>query len=366
MMGGGDAAGRGDVGEGGWPSGRSREGALAASRQVRLGLGVIGLGRLWEARHKPALARMADRFRVASVYDHVARRAEIEARSLGAHASSGVAALIGRPDVDAISLLSPQWFGLHALELAVASGKPVYCALPLASDPDAIDRLDARLRDLRSVFMPEFARRVYPATIRLRELLATVLGPPRLVIGQVRLSGFDRYGPPGPSSQIAPGPLLLDPGCYLLDWSRYVFGSEPISVQGTGGVTIPGPGAGDHDVEMVNVEFPGGGLAQWTIARYHRGAWGEAAKFLPAPGIQVFAERGAAWVEMPDRVVWADSDGTHDERLPLEPTIGEALNAQFHRAVVGSAVGPGWADAVASARAVLRLRREGLADRGPA
>lgn len=328
---------------------------------------MIGLGRLWEARHKPALARMADRFRIASVYDHVGRRAEIEARSLGAHASPGVAALIERPDVDAISLVSPQWFGLHALELAVASGKPIYCALPLASEPDAIDRLDARLRGARTIFMPEFARRVYPATIRLRELLATALGPPRLVIGQIRLSGFDRYGQPGPSSQIAPGPLLLDPVSYLLDWSRYVFGVEPTSVHGAGGVTLPVPGAADHDVEMMNVEFPGGGMAQWTVARYHRGAWGDAAKFLPPPGIQVFAERGAAWLEMPDRVVWSDSGGTRDERLPLEPTIGEALNAHFHRAVTGgSAVGPGWADAVASARAVLRLRREGLADRAPA
>ena len=340
---------------------------MAASRQVRLGLGVIGLGRLWEARHKPALARMADRFRVASVYDQVARRGEIEARSLGCHASSGIAALIDRPDVDAISLLSPQWFGLHALELAVASGKPIYCALPLASEPHVIDRLDPQLRDGRTIFMPEFARRVYPATIRLRELLATALGPPRLVIGQVRLSGFDRYGQPGPSSQIAPASLLLDPGSYLLDWSRYIFGAEPTSVQGSGGVALPGSGGGDHDTELMNVEFLGGGLAQWTVARYHRGAWGEAAKFLPTPGIQVFAERGAAWLEMPDRVVWADSAGTRDERLPLEPTIGEALNAQFLRAVRGgSAVVPGWPDAVASARAVLRLRREGPADRGPA
>ncbi len=75
-------------------------------------------------------------------------------------------------------------------------------------------------------------------------------------------------------------------------------------------------------------------MAQWNLARYHRVAWGDAAKFLPPPGVQVFAERGAAWVEMPDRVVWADADGTHDERLPAEPTVGEALDAQFHRAVV--------------------------------
>jgi predicted dehydrogenase len=333
---------------------------LAATRGVRLGVGVIGLGRLWEVRHKPAFARMADRFRVASVYDQVARRAEIEAAAFGAHAASAVVALVERPDVDAVFLLSPQWFGLHALEVAAASGKPVYCALPLASEPATIDRLDASLGSSQSVFMPEFARRFYPASIRLRELMATTLGPPRLLVGQVRLSGFDRYGMPGPSTQIAPAPLLLDPGSYLLDWSRWLFGAEPTSVQGGGGTMMPGSGGADHDVESICMEFPEGRMAQWTVARYHRAAWGDAAKFLPAPGVQVFAERGAAWLEMPDRVVWADASGTYDERLPPEPTIGEVLDAQFHRAVVGGTpAGPFWADAVTAARLVLRLVGEG-------
>ena len=52
--------------------------------------------------------------------------------------------------------------------------------------------------------MPEFARRCYPATLRLKELLATELGPPRLVLGHSRLYGFDRYAVPGPTTQIAP------------------------------------------------------------------------------------------------------------------------------------------------------------------
>jgi predicted dehydrogenase len=340
---------------------------VAASRQVRLRVGVIGLGRLWEARHKPALARMADRFRVAAVYDQVARRAEIEADALGCHAAAGIDALIERPDVDAIYLLSPQWFGLHALDRAVAAGKPIYCALPLAAEPDLIDRLDERLGAGRAVFMPEFARRFYPATLRLRELLATSLGAPRMVVGQVRLSGFDRYSQPGPSTQIAPAPLLLDPGCFLLDWSRFIFQAEPTGIHGCGGVMIPGAGARDHDVEAMAVAFPGGGMAQWTVARYHRGIWGEASKHLPAPGVQVFAERGAAWVELPDRVVWTDADGTREERLPLEPSIGEVLNAHFHRAVVaGSPIAPTWRDAVTAARTVLRLKREGPVMSGPA
>ena len=329
---------------------------MAASKQVRLRAGVIGLGRLWEARHKPALVRMADRFRVTAVYDQVSRRAELEANVLGCASAAGLNELIDRPDVDVIYLLTPQWFGLHALELAVESGKPIYSALPLAGEPGLIDRLDPRLRTSSTAFFPEFARRFYPATLRLRELLATSLGPPRFVVGQVRLSGFDRYGQPGPSNQIAPAPLLIDPGGYLLDWCRFVFRAEPTSIHRGGGLMVASQGDSDNDVEAITAGFPDGGLAQLTIARYHRGAWGEASNHLPPPGLQVFAERGAAWLELPDRIIWTDATGTHDERLPVEPSIGETLNAHFHLAVTtGRPIAPNWDDALAVARLILRL-----------
>src|SRR3982750_4065181 len=76
------------------------EASLVGSKHVRLRVGVVGLGRLWEARHKPALARLHDRFAVTAVYDQVHRRAEIEAAQLGCAAVEGLTALVERPDVD--------------------------------------------------------------------------------------------------------------------------------------------------------------------------------------------------------------------------------------------------------------------------
>ncbi len=334
---------------------------MAASRSVRLRVGVVGLGRLWEARHKPAFARMGDRFQVAAVYDQVARRAAIEASQLGCAASDGLVALIRRPDVDAIYLLTPQWFGLHPVELAAEAGKPIYCALPLAAEPAAIEALAGAVRKGGAPFMPELARRFYPATLRLRELLATTLGRPRLILGHSRLFGFDRYGQPGPSTQMAPAPLTLDPGSYLLDWCRFVFQAEPVGVTGFGATVLPAEAPeGDlaTDFEGFAAEFPGGELAQLSFGHYHRTPWAEASRFLPQPGFQVLAERGAAWLEMPDRIHWADAQGPHDERLPMEPTVGEVLNDQFHRLVRGEpSLAPSLDDALAVARLVGDLHR---------
>ena len=335
----------------------TREACLGASRPIRLRVGVIGLGRLWEARHKPAIAKLRDRLHITAVYDQVQRRAEIEASQLGCAAVEGLTALIDRSDVDAIYLLSPQWFGLHPIEIACACRKPVYCALPAASDPERLEALAPLVRSSGIAFMPEFARRFYPATLRLKELLATKLGRPRLVVGHNRLFGFDRYAPPGPATQMAPAPLLIDPGSYLLDWCSFLFQTQPLALEGVAGVVLPGGGEGS-DFESFTAEFAGGALAQMSFARYYRNPWGEANRFLPQPGFQVFAEHGAAWLEMPERIQWTDAEGSHEERLPLEPTVGEVLNDQFYRLVRGEkTLAPTLQDALAAARAVASIRR---------
>src|SRR5262249_39456771 len=122
---------------------------------------------------------------------------------------------------------------------------------------------------------------------------------------------------------------------------------------------LPGAaGPEGPDFESFLVEFAGGGLAQLSLGRYHRAAWGEATRFLPPPGLQVYAERGAAWVELPDRVQWSDASGTHEERLPLEPTVGEVLNDQFHRLVRGDqSLAPSIRDALAVSRLVGDIAR---------
>ncbi len=330
------------------------------SRQVRLRVGVIGLGRLWEARHKPSLARLRDQFQVTAVTDQVLRRAEVEAAQLGCAAVEGLTALIKRPDVDVVYVLTPQWFSLHPVEIACACKKPVYCALPLASVPEELEMLAKQVEESGIPFMPEFARRFYPATLRLRELLATTLGPPRLILGQSRLFGFDRYGQPGPTTQMAPAPLMIDPGSYLLDWCSFLFQSDPVAVQGNAGIVLPDAGDGNAgpDFESFVAEFPGGGMAQITFGRYHRKPWGEATRFLPQPGFQVYAEHGTAWLELPERLQWSDAGGTHEERLPLEPTVGDVLNDQFHRLVRGDqSLAPTIRAALAVARGVSDLRQ---------
>ena len=124
---------------------------MAGSKPIRLRVGVVGLGRLWETRHKPSLARLEDRFRVTAVYDQVYRRAEMEAAQIGCAACEGLSALVERPDVDVIYLLSRQWFGLHPIALACAAGKPIYLELssinPVVILPGALGERGEKIAD---------------------------------------------------------------------------------------------------------------------------------------------------------------------------------------------------------------------------
>ena len=326
-----------------------------ASSKIRVG--VVGLGRLWEARHKPALERMKDRFEVVGVYDHVARRAEIEAKQIGCRAFDGLTVLVEHPEIDAVLFLAPQWFGSHPIELAARFGKAVYCALPLTETSEELDRLDELMKASKVPFMAEFAPRFYPSTLRLREILGPTIGSPVAIVGSSRVIGFDRNEPIGPGSQVLAGSLWLDPGQSLVDWCRLIAGTEHTTLQSWSNL-IGAADEGDFDQIGFVACFGDGFMARFSIERYNRRLWGVADQFLPRPGVQVLTDRGAAWVEWPDMIRWTDGSTVHDEQLPTGSAIGETMLGQFARMVGGLDHSvPTWNDAVSAARTVLAIRQ---------
>ncbi len=130
---------------------------MVGSKHVRLRVGVIGLGRLWETRHKPSLARLEDRFRITAIYDQVYRRAEIEAAQIGCAACEGLcradrATRRGRD----LSLVAPMvWTasdraglcgGQGGLLRTAADGRPGRAGRPGEADRSKRHRVHARVR----------------------------------------------------------------------------------------------------------------------------------------------------------------------------------------------------------------------------
>jgi hypothetical protein len=60
---------------------------------------------------------------------------------------------------------------------------------------------------------------------------------------------------------------------------------------------------------------------------------------------------------MPEKIQWSSATGTKEERLALEPTVGDVLNDQFHRLVRGDhSLAPSIREALEIARLVSGMR----------
>jgi predicted dehydrogenase len=190
----------------------------------------------------------------------------------------------------------------------------------------------------------ELPRRQAPATIRLKELIATQLGAPRLLFCHQR-SVAD-----SPANHHATGSAPSYPThrhmIGQVDWCCYVADRKPTSVVGvmhyTGDVgqvgNLPHGGETD-DYRMMSLDFspsgqPGvGPTAQISVGRYIPAGWEEAISYRPLPALQVSCVKGIAFVDLPTTLVWFDEVGRHQESLDSERPVGEQLLTHFHRSV---------------------------------
>lgn len=300
---------------------------------MKLRVGIVGLGEAWETRHRAALRSLADRFEVRAVCAEVAHLADRAARDFNATAVDGYRALAARPDIDAVLVLSPDFYGTLPVLAACDAGKAVYCADALELDPEQARYVKERVERSGVAFMAEFPRRLHPATLRLKELIATRLGKPRLLFCHARLS-VD--GKAQARRHVPAGAPAMQTLIELIDWCRYVVGTEPTSVMG---VRHSAPGLTHDDYEMMSLDFSPAGergrgpLAQISCGHYMPGAWPEAITFRPPAGLQVACENGIAFIDLPSTLVWFDAAGRHQEALDSERPVGEQLLMLFHRAV---------------------------------
>lgn len=299
---------------------------------MKLRVGLIGLGRAWESRHRSALRALSDRFEVRAVCEQVSVRAEQAAREFNASAVDGYRALAQRPDIDALLLLAEQWCGPLPIMAACDAGKAVYSAASFDFDPNQALRIKKRVEESGIAFLAEFPRRHSPATIRLKELIATRLGAPKLLFCHVRQPAE----PTDPRLANQTHYSALHDLIELADWCTFVVGRPPTEVTG---VRHCSESNGRDDYQMMSLRFAptdGSGphaTAQISCGRYMPAAWHEATAFRTPAALQVACENGIAFVDLPATLTWFDRAGRHIESLDSERPVGELLLGQFYRAV---------------------------------
>ena len=143
---------------------------------MKLRIGLVGLGDVWQTRHAPACERcpIASRSARSAIKSRIApSRPPPNSTPMPV---DGYRTLAVREDIDAVLILSPQWYGALPILAACDSGKAVYCAAGLDLEFEEAQQVKQRIEESGIAFMAEFPRRHAPATIRLKELIATRLG----------------------------------------------------------------------------------------------------------------------------------------------------------------------------------------------
>ena len=301
---------------------------------MKLRLGIVGLGPGWQKRYRGALRALSDRFQVRVFCEAVAHRARQAAREFDTDWEQGFRSLVQREDVDALLVLSAQWYGVLPVLAACKAGKAVFCTNSLALSLQQAQHLRQSVLQSGVAFMAEFPQRYAPATTRLKELIVTRLGQPRLLFCHVRVPQQEPSSRQGePLGANGPFAGLVE----LVDLCRFVVGRDPGSVLGVVHGSPQGRFEGDY--QLIHLEFPHperpelSAMANISYGRYIPSSWPEAVSFRPPAALQVQCEHGIAFIDWPDKVVWFDSAGRHLENLESERPLGELMLLQFYRHV---------------------------------
>jgi predicted dehydrogenase len=170
---------------------------------------------------------MRDRFQVIGVYNSVQALAENSARELDATSFGSFREMMESPSLDAIFVLEEDWYRLVPVYAACDFGKAIFCGSEIDLTSTAANEIKQRTQSSGVAFMNEFSRRFAPATLRLKELIATRLGRPRLLFCHRRLACENRDLRHGRSLESRSQRELLE----LIDWCNYIVGSTPNWVQ---------------------------------------------------------------------------------------------------------------------------------------
>ncbi|EMI53564.1 Gfo/Idh/MocA family protein [Rhodopirellula sallentina] len=355
---------------------------------MKLRVGLIGLGDQWQTMHRPALRMLSERFDVRAIYCSVAKLAENAVSDFQADPVDGYRSMVARDDIDAVLILEQTWLRHLPALAACTHGKAIYWASGLDFDPVADAEFKQCVEDSGIAFMASFPRRFAPATLRLKELIATNLGAPRLLFCHKRLSlveqqsRLSRRGDPSDPIRPRRGEHAPDdPGgsdshghveaqatmrnelIELIDWCSYVVGGPPASVMSSNcrpdkmwdyrALSLhfePQPSAPSMQVGESATQAwetnstrsrspltkPAPAIpatAQISCGNYIPAKWQEAIGFRPPAGMQVCCEHGVAFIDLPGTLVWFDDAGRHQESLESESPVGEKILGQFHRAV---------------------------------
>jgi len=263
-------------------------------------------------------------------------------------------ALLADPDVDAVYVPLPNHLHAEWTIAAARAGKHVLCEKPLAMTAADAERMIEACRAEGVTLMEAFMYRLHPSWVAVRELVAAGR------IGRLTAvtSWFSYYNDdPANIRNIREfgGGALFDIGCYSVNLSRMLFGSEPGRVEAS---IVRDPASGVDVLTSGLLEFAGG-VATFTCST----------RAEPDQQVHVYGTAGRISVGIPFNIppdrpthVYVTAGGDAPiapatETLTFDPADPYAVEAEAFAATVldGAPLPTPPGDAVGNLRVIERL-----------
>ena len=227
--------------------------------------------------HLARYPRLGDRARVVALFDPDAGRAHAAAATLGheARRHSGVEALLGDPEVDAVDICLPLPARTPAILAALGAGKPVLAAVPLCVSLEEASAIQRATQDSGTILMCAHHQLYEPAIGLASELLQ------QDALGTVYMA---RTTDCAKEEQIEAGELL-HVGYHPAYVMRYLLGQnnqQPTTLSAALARNRRPEGAGEDGAQAL-IRFSGGAIGHLLTSR----------AFAMPPGFHTFHLIGA-------------------------------------------------------------------------
>lgn len=209
--------------------------------KIRIGLiGYGGIGRVHAAAYRAIpfhYGLPADSIEIAGVATTRRQTAERAAAEIGCDFfTDDFRELLGRPDIDAVDICTPNNTHYEIVLAAAEAGKHIYCEKPLAMNAVEAASMANAVRKARVKAQMTFNFRFFPAVMRAKQLVdAGFLGRLFSFRGRYHRSSYIDGDKPMSwrlQRELTGGGALFDLGSHILDLLYYVLG-EFDSVNGT-------------------------------------------------------------------------------------------------------------------------------------
>jgi predicted dehydrogenase len=200
-------------------------------KKAHMNVAVVGTG-TWGAFHAQVFSRLPN-VTLAAVCDLDGARASELANKHGIASLTDHRELLKMPDIDAVSIATPDFTHTPLVLDAIRAGKHVLCEKPLATSVAEAEQISKACAGSKRVFMIDFHNRVSPVIAAARDdIAAGLIG--RAVHGAARLSNTT-FVPLEMLSWSAKSSALWFLGAHSVDTLRFILNDEVMRVYATKG-----------------------------------------------------------------------------------------------------------------------------------